>query len=132
MNRLVRGTSGPFAFDLIDTGTGIVAGTSYDRLHVDRLVGFVASDFRFAGSGATGQFSIAAGAIGLNAAAVPESSSAALLALGLLGIGVPATQTARSMPDAPTTTPHAAGACRSATACRSTLIRVDFESESLL
>ena len=80
---LVRGASGPFVFDLIDTG--IVAGASYNLLHFDSLVGFDASHFTFSGSGAAGRFSIADGAIGFTAA-VPEPRSAMLLALGLLGI----------------------------------------------
>jgi len=83
VQRLVRGASGPFVFQLIDTG--IVGGASYTLLQFNSLVGFVASDFTFSGAGAAGNFAMVDGAIGFTAA-VPEPSSAALLVLGLLSI----------------------------------------------
>ena len=83
VQNLVRGASGPFDFELIDTG--IVGGASYTLLQFNSLVGFVASDFTFSGAGAAGNFSMVDGAIGFTAA-VPEPSSAALLVIGLLSI----------------------------------------------
>ena len=82
LQSLVRGADGRYVFELIDTG--IVADIAYDLVHFDSLLGFCASDFSFGGAVAAGQFSLAGGAIGFTAAAVPEPGPAALLALGLL------------------------------------------------
>ncbi len=98
VQNLIRGASGPFVFDLIDSG--IVAGASYNLLHFDSLVGFDASDFTFSGASAAGRFSIVDGAIGFTAAAVPEPRSAALLVFGLFGIAWRVRRTPRAFASA--------------------------------
>ena len=79
---LIRGTNGPFVFDLVNFG--VVAGASYDLVHYDSLVGFAASDFSF--SGVAGTFALSDGSLGFTAtaAAVPEPGTAVLWMSGLL------------------------------------------------
>ncbi len=82
VHTLKRGADGPFVIDLVDFG--IVAGTSYDLIHFDSLVGFGSHDFSF--SGAAGSFALGNGALAFTAAAVPEPATAAMALLGLLVI----------------------------------------------
>ena len=83
---LIRGADGPFVFDLVDAG--ITAGTVYEFLSFDEMVGFAASDFQVRGF--AGSFAFADGTLGFTASvappAVPEPSTYALLLLGLVTV----------------------------------------------
>ena len=84
--RLIRGSQGPFVFDLVDFG--ITAGAEYDLLSFDAMTGFIASDFQAVGF--DGVFAFHEGTLAFTAsgavAAVPEPSTCALLLMGLVMI----------------------------------------------
>lgn len=79
MDALIRGADGAFLIDLVNAGT--VVGETYQLIHFNSVIGFVASDFSY--GGVAGSFSLSSGTLGFTAA-VPEPGASGLMLVGLL------------------------------------------------
>jgi fibronectin-binding autotransporter adhesin len=81
VQRLVKGSPGPFVFQFVNDG--YTPGATYSVLNFGSIEGFSADDFSF--SGAVGSFSLADGGLGFTLA-VPEPNAAWMFTVGLLAL----------------------------------------------